>query len=414
MSQATQSDIASTLESRVSDLGKRLSERISRVVDSVETRPQGPIKLAREMGVDKMLASRLLRASANRDPIAVLHLLPGPDPLRTFATAAGKKGVPETLIADFVESVNEFEEMIRVEAGDRSGFDAILASWLPDARRGFETRRKQSIYRAMSQLKGIAADLYIASAFIAPSAEDDFLDVVWTFGYMGLQRLRPNVTFKLATRRVSAPHGSTTTPKPRHPRSLDGSEVDGIEGLIIPDYSTAPLPPFNMQQAGNVMHYTLGDKRFGPKATLDLVFIENNQQELPRTIPAEPRRKRFVYTDISTPVQLLVFDLILHRDIQGPSDVGLLLYNTGAQGVADVNDCSRDIDRLEMAETVQSLGSGLDSCRVTEAPWYTEHLSNVCRHLRWDADAFRPYRTRIDYPLFGSQVALTYDGLTTR
>ncbi len=413
MTQLQRAETPPNLEVRVTTLGRRLSERINSVIDSVENRPKGPMRLAKEMGVDKMLASRLLRAAAHRDPIAVLQLMPGPDPLRLFAVAAGKKGVPATIISDFMASVEEFEEMIREEAGDRSGFDAILATWLPDARRGFETRRKQSIYRAMSQLKGVAADTYIASAIIAPSAEGEFLDVVWTFAYLGLQRLRPNVTFRLATRRISSPHGGSTERKPRHPRSLDGSQVQAIEGLIIRDYSTYPLPPFEVQAAGDVMHYTLGDKRFGPKATLDLVITENNHQELPRAIPADPRRKRFVYTDVSTPVQLLVFDLLLHRDIQGVSDVGLLLYDTGAQGVANVNDRSRDIDRLEMVETVQSLGTGLGACRISEAPWYIEHLGTICRRLNWNADEFKPYRARIDYPLYGTQVALTYDGLTT-
>ena len=413
MAQVQEGKTALDLEQRVNILGRRLSDRISRVVDSVEGRPQGPIKLAKEMGVDKMLASRLLRAAAHRDPVAVLQLMPGPDPLRAFAAAASRKGAPQTIVAEFMASVDEFEQMIRAEAGDRGGFDAILTCWLPNARRGFETRRKQSIFKAMSQLKGVVADTYVASALIAPSAGGEFLDVVWTFAYHGLQRLRPNATFKVATRRVSTPHGGSARPRPRHPRSLEGAEVHGMEDLIIRDYSTDPLPPFNVHAAGDVMHYTLGDKRFGPRATLDLVLTENNPQELPRAIPAAPRRKRFVYIDISTPTKLFVFDLLLHRDIQGPSDVGLLLYDTGAQGIADVNDRSRDIDRMEMAETVQSLGRGVDGCRISEAPWYVEHLGNICRRLGLNPDEFRPYRARIDYPLYSSQIALTYDGLTT-
>lgn len=412
MPSSVQIDFPPNLEARAAALGRKLADRVSHVVGALPTQPQGPVLLAKAVGVDKVLTSRLLRAAASRDPIAVLQLMPGPDPLRGFATAAGKKGVPTNLVKDLIESADDFDAMIRVEAGDRGGFDAILASWLPEARAEFELRRKQAVFRAMSQLKGIAADAYVASAMIAPNPDGAHLDVVWTFGYMGLQRLRPNAPFKLVSRRVSAPHAPNDAKPPRHPLTLDGHESEGIEGLLIRGYCTSPLPPLSVTRAGDSMHYALADDLFGPRSLRDLVFCEVNLAELPRAIPATPKRKRFVYTDISTPASLLVFDLLLHKDIRGPSDAGLLIYDTGAQGTANVNDPARDVDRLDLSESIASLGSGLAKTRISEAPWYTAHLQTICEKRGWNPGDFHPYRTRIDYPLYGTQIALTYDGLT--
>lgn len=401
---------ASDLEARVATLGRKLSVQISRVVEALPGEPQGPVLVAKVVGVDKVLTSRLLRAAASRDPVAAVQLLPGPDPLRNFANCAGKKGVPTPLVNDFVESVNDFEEMIRTEAGSRSGFDAILASWLPEARGEFELRRKQSIFRAMSELKGKSALLNLATAMLHPSADGEHLDIVWVFAYVGLRRLRPGVVLKFATRRVETPHGDGIQRAPRRPRTLDGEEVEGLDGLLLEELCSTPKPEVHVHRAGDRVHYTIGNPAlFGPRSSIDLAFAEVNLRELPRYMPIEPRRKRFVYTDVSTPVELMVFDALIHEDILGGTDPSLLLYDTTGRGIADINDRSRDVDRLDLMETLSPLGRGVDSCRVGELPGYVKLLKQVCAKLGWEERTMRAFRSRIDYPLYGSQVALAYE-----
>ena len=78
-------------------------------------------------------------------------------------------------------------------------------------------------------------------------------------------------------------------------------------------------------------------------------------------------------------------------------------------GIADVNDPTRDIDRLELSESVQLLGRGLARCRTAEIPRYVEMLRRVCEALRWDGERFRAYRCRIEYPIYGSQVVMAFE-----
>jgi hypothetical protein len=35
-------------------------------------------------------------------------------------------------------------------------------------------------------------------------------------------------------------------------------------------------------------------------------------------------------------------------------------------------------------------------------------IRDVCRRLRWDEMAFRGYRCRVDYPIYGSQIAMAF------
>lgn len=401
-----------SLQAQVARIGGKLGDRVARLVAAVPGAPTGPVGLARAIGIDKVLASRVLRAAGSRDPVAVLQMIPGPEPLRRLATAAGRKGVSAHLVAELQRAVDEFDELIRSEVGDRSALDAILASWLPEARGEFELRRKQATFRALSQLRGQMARTFVSAAFMHPSPDGERIDIVWIVGLLGLQRLRPGTTVKFATRRVSAPGG-----QPRTPTTLDGRSVDGFDGLRLDEFSSDPPARLEVHRVGEVVHYTWADEGFGPRSATDLVFAEVNKAEIARYVAAGSRRKRYVFAEVTTPAELLVFDAIVHESLLtgaaavapgGSVDPTLYIYDTSFEGVANVNDRARDIDRLDLVEQVQPLGKGVDNFRVAEVPWYPQLLRQVCERMGWDETALRGYRARIDYPLYGSQVAIAF------
>ncbi|WP_428937472.1 hypothetical protein [Fontivita pretiosa] len=394
------------LEARISQIGGQLARRVSRVVAAIPGSPAGPVRLARAVGIDKVLASRLLRAAAGKDPVAVLKMMPGPEPLRRFASAAAKAGVARELVEQFQAAVAEFDELIRTEAGDRSGLDAILSAWLPEARQEFELRRKQAVYRAMSQLKGSSADVLLQTVFIHRSQDDpDQLDLVWVMGLLGLQRLRPDCMVKFASRRVAF---DKSTGQQRRPETLDGTPIEGYEGLLVQEFCSRPLAPVRVHPMNEVVYYTLGQNGFGPPSATDLVFVEVNRHELPRTVPPDRPRKRWVSAEITVAAKILVFDALVHRDLN-PTEPELFIYDTSFDGLANVNDPARDIDRMDLAESVQSMGTGIGKFRTTDVPWYPQLLSRVCQKLGWDGNALVGYRCRIDYPLYGSQVAMAWN-----
>ena len=77
-------------------------------------------------------------------------------------------------------------------------------------------------------------------------------------------------------------------------------------------------------------------------------------------------------------------------------------------GVANVNDPTRDIDRLDLAETITPLGTGTAKFRTADVPNYSDLLQTTCAKLKWNGDSFRGYRCAIDYPIYGSQVAIAF------
>src|SRR5262245_14642128 len=164
--------ICDSLELRINRIGETLRARLARILEQVPGADAGPQRLAAELKLDKVLASRLLKAVRSADAMSVIHRAPGPEPLRRVIRASVRHGVKAGDISAAQQAVDEFEELIRADVGDRSSLEAILSSWVPEARRAFELRRKQATFRAISQLKGMQADVFSETAIFWPSSDD--------------------------------------------------------------------------------------------------------------------------------------------------------------------------------------------------------------------------------------------------
>jgi hypothetical protein len=338
------------------------------------------------------------------DPLAAVHRAPGPQPLRRVLKASARRGVDQSLIGRATEAVDRFEELIRDGTGDRSSLDAVLSAWVPEARRDFEMRRKQAAFRAISQLKGVEAGTIVATVFLHPSKDADRIDIVWASGLVGLHRLRPGAPVKFATRKIATQEAG----QGRRPLSLGGDPLEGLEGGRLDEFCSTPPPEIDIDRVGDVVHYTLADGAFGRSHAADLIFAEVDLAELPRRLPKGSPRKRYVFAEASLPARVLQLDAFVHDDLlTGPPQ--LRLYDTALDGIADANDPTRDIDQLDMLESIDPLGRGVGRARSNDVPRYTALTAHVCEQMSWDGGAMHGFRCRIEYPVYGSQVTMLFE-----
>ncbi len=392
------------LQARIIRTGEDLLAGLSNAVGTLSASRSGPQAFARQIGIDKVLASRVLKTIRSEDPLAAIHRSPGPEPLKRLIKAMAKAGADPSALEAAGLAVERFESLIRDDVGDRGSLDAIVSVWVPEARKEFELRRKQSLYKALSHLKGAQAETSMATVFLYPSATDpDRVDVVWITGVFGLHRLRPDVSVRFATRSVG---GATDG---REPMTLDGAPIGSSANLILREFCSDPAPSLDVSQTETAVQYLLDGNSFGPRSAVDIVFGEVNRADIPRFAGKDPNRKGFVFAEVTVSCKAMQFDALIHQDLLGATDPSLRLYDTSFEGVADPNDPGRDIDRLDLLETIEPLGAGIDRCRSTVVRRYSAMLEHVCSKMGWDADAFRAFRTTIDYPLYGSQVAMTFD-----
>jgi hypothetical protein len=390
------------LEVHIASVGDALLNSLREVLAAVPRPSPGPQALARTLGVDKVLASRVLKATRSRDPMSATHCMPGPDPLRRLVKAAARRGASPELIAQAGAAIDQFELLIRDRVGDRSLLDAILSAWVPDARREFELRRKQAAFKALSQMRGVQTDIILATVILSPSADGEHIDVVWINGLYGVHRVRPGVRVKVSTRRMSRDGAD------RRPVSLEGTPVSDLAHLLLRDFCSDDLPRIEVNQVGEVVHYTLGGEEFGAASGVDMVFAEANIAELQRYFPTGSDRRSYFFAEVTSPARLLHFDVLVHEDLYPGPAPQLRIYDTSFEGVASPNDASRDMDQLDMLETLDSLGMGITRFRSVEVPRYADMLRHVFQRMGFDGARFRGHRCRIDYPVYGSQITVMF------
>ena len=388
---------------RVSQLGEELNGTISTLLSEIPGSPHSPQKLAQTLGLDKVFTSRLLKAMREHDPLGVVHLMPGPEPLRRLAKSFKRRSCNADQTRKLEVVIDRFDQMIRQEAGDRSSFAALVTSWLPSAKEALELRHRQAAYKAMSLLRGSSVDVNASAVLLNPSEDPGRIDVVWIFGIYGLRRMRPGVVTKFSTRRVVDQN------EPRQPLSLDGDPIEDLTSLRLDQFCFSPPAPMEAQTVGESCHYLLGDAGFGPNSAVDLVFAELNRSEIASVLPKGSNRKGWFFSSIGQPSRRLQFDVFVHRDLYRGRDPELIVYDTSVDGVADVNDPVRDVDRIETSAAVEVLGFGDARAHTRDIPNYVQLLEHVYSRLGWNVQEHRGYRCSIDFPIYGSQVSLAFE-----
>jgi len=384
---------------KIRQVGKDLSITLRRVLEALPDKPHRPGELARKLGLNRDISGRVLKAISKKDPLSVTHIIPGPEPLRSLLRAAAKRKVTDTIIARAESAIQQFDQLIRNEAGTRSALDAIISSTEPKTREKFEVASRHSVFKGMNQLKGIQAETWLSTTLIHPSAEDPaHHDIALIHGALQIQRLRPGVTVKFTYREL-------IEEDEKEPGSNNSTELGT---LPLNHFFTNPPARLESYRTGKVNVYTLADDHLGPSSVVDMLVLDHHPGALERYDSSDPVNKKGTFVSPDIPVKTLIFDTLLHEDAYPGSDPDLAVYDMGVEGAASVNNPTRDADRVDMHTPVEFLGKGTHRFYAQEIPNYPDMLHYVCKQYGWDNNCFRGYRCRIQYPVHGWQVCMSF------
>jgi hypothetical protein len=381
---------------KIRQVGVDLASSFRTVIEALPGQPSRPSHLARELGLNRAISSKVLLAIGKQDPMEVTHVIPGPEPLRSLLQAAAGKDVHPAHLQRAQEAVRRFDALIRNDAGTRSALDAIISSSLPAAREKFELASKYSIFKGMSQLKGVQAETWLGTAIVTPAKDDPQRhDLTWLTGALSIQRLRADVTIRFSYRSLRD-HGN-------------GGEPHSPSAVPMEQFCIHPPAPLEAHPNGDVIDYTLPSHRIGPQHVSDMLVVDHHPAAMRRFAKPNLRRRNSLFVEPAFPVSLLLFDTILHKDAFPGSDPQLYIYDTGTKGIANVNDPTRDIDRMHMHEAVEFLGHDIRRFQWMEIPRYSEMLAHLAGHYGWDPQEYRGYRCRMQYPVYGWQIAMSFE-----
>jgi len=397
------SNTAQSIEQRLGRATERLRQALSDVIDLVPVRVKKPAEFQRVLKLDRSLSSRLLRSVRMHDPLACLHRLPGPHGVRLLLRAAGKAIGDQKAVRRTEEALVDLENLVTTEFGEWKDLTAAISGWLPEAREQVEMANRQTAFKAMSVIKGVMADAEVSVTLIYPGSNNaDWVDRAGITGICRMKRLRPGAPMGLL-------HGSSIAPPPGTQRlSLTGDPIDPRHSApLLGDFSSRPTPRFDVQIQGDTVHYVLKGDGVGLGSMVDLFFADVMRGRYPTHARVSPRPAT-PGAVIDIPVKTLIVDILVHEDVWPGVEPELRMYDTAGRGVANPTDASRDMDRIDVLESIQEIGTRMERFRTKEVARYVEMVRFVCDQLGWDSNRFRGYRCRVDYPVYGTQVSMIF------
>jgi hypothetical protein len=312
---------------------------------------------------------------------------------------AARAGVDAACLLKVEEAINAVEALLEDEVGNRQSLDAILSEWVHDFRAGFELRHKASAFRAMSALRGVHARAVIFTIIIHPSADPQRHDSIGIDAFIGCRRIRPSAVLRTLHAHFA--------PSPFALQGLDGQPLSNMRDLYVPDFSTVPYENLGVRQYDQFIEATIEDLPLGKGEGLDLVTAQLLRGLHRATRGAGPPTAG-TGGQAEPPAEHMIVDALLHEDVWPGIRPELRLFDTVVRGITHPDDPLRQGDRLDMVETVRTLGQGPQAFRIIEFPRYAELIEYVCSKVGWDPQRLRGYRCKIRYPIYGCQVGLAF------
>lgn len=391
------------MRERLLALSDRFRRSIRAVLRSLPGDDLRPIPLARQLGLNKNLTSRLLGALARDDGFALLRELPGPAPLASFLRAAEEAGASATSLRSARTVLEAFRSLLEQEFGDKTHLDTMLAAHLPEVHARAELTARQLAFRGASLVKGLSVDVDVACFLVVPSRERPaFADVGIISGRVGLRRLRPGVPIRVIG---AVNHGpASATPDAPGLRQADLAERFSLE------FSDKPLP-LSIRSYASRTEYWLDDRGVGPKSAVNVFVSEFHRERiaLERPVPGRRDTRSYSVWVVDEPCRALLLDQFVHKDIWPHLAPQLQVYDTAKNGRTTPMDEDRSADLMPTTDRIESLGRDAAGFDTPLVPRYLEMLRFACDAWGWDLDSMRGYRCVSRYPFYSSQVSFCWN-----
>jgi hypothetical protein len=397
-----------TFEAETAAAVQRLRAALAELIAGVRGRVVKPTDLRRALGVDMNVCCKVLRVVSASGPLSASLHLPGIMALRMFLKAARKAGVREPAVKAAAQATDEFEELVKKHADDRTTFDSMVSALVDGedaAQITFQHRR--ATFRGQRHLFGLEVRVQMKCLIVQPSEHDPrLLDLANVTGFVSLRRLRPTRAPIVLSPAYTMNDDGTLRDVQREPLIPTPDQTAGV--ALLREFCSEPtLQLRTVPGAPGRVYGELTGVGVGKTAAVTCVEGHLNRAAVPRF--REPGNEVGAHlAEVRIPCETLLLDLVIREDTCGPINPTAL---TSADHLAEVRPPGTYApwQHLEPLEPVAHLGKGASVLYTPDYPRYPELGRYAFEQVGWDGDRFDVYRCRIEYPILPSTVALFFD-----
>lgn len=359
-------------------------------------------QLRRLLGLSQQVSWGLFNAMTARDARALASLLPGRRAMDRFFDAAREQGVGAERVERARAAFERFEATAARHAGSRSSFETMVAdlgSGEGDA--GTILRHKRAVSRGMSHLWGWQARLVCGIRIMHPSATPGLLDTVFIKGMVGVRRTRRTVPLQLTAYR-GRPIGPGDPVPQGVPEPLDPRETGPDAIGLLQDFCSKPLPRFRPRVgAQGYRCHELVDQGLG--AAGEVTYFTGESCRADTAAPGSvPGAGIAMAKSMDIPIEVFTADLLMHRSTCDTRVPEVRVFACPLDGSMEV----READLLPMTERADYLGEGVSAGRTPLIPRYSEMVGYAMDRMGWNAEEFRVFRCKVEYPVMHTRVLM--------
>jgi hypothetical protein len=363
-----------------------------------------PIDLQRAAGADYRICWQVFSVLRSETALAAANHVPRLPSLRRMLDAAEALGVSAEVVGAVQTAIQEFNQVVKVHAGDRSAFDAMVAGVSPGgSSESTDLYHRRMAYKSLSHIWGMQVETFSRLVLVRPAASGEGTDECMLNKKLQVRRLRPGVSSRVHGF-LERPLADAAAQQALEPIDRTAAEIYGAP--LLPEFCSQPVPPLKTVRTDDGWNYSeLAGEELGRRSAVDLTF-SGIYRGLPPKTDAEGRPLISVGTLMTFPTGLLIFDLAVHRPSYGTVSPEAVVY--AALRGNDSPASGPPAQQLPVREPVVSLGSGADAVQTPDVPAYPEMFRRVCAILGWEAEEFDVYRLRLVFPVLSSDVKLQF------
>lgn len=391
----------------------RLRESLANVLDAVGANVRVPHSITRDFGVDKSLSAKLARVVREPDPYAAALNVPGDEAMRIFSRTMRDAGAPIETLTALRNSVDSFQDMVRTHCdGDRATLEMLAASALPGSKPSIKQQQqletfRRNMFRGASAIFGVQARVQLAADFLSPTRGDDSrYDVTLLNGLVDLRRIRSDVTWAVSSMRTIQADGQPGELAPFEPVDPD-CRIEHGEAPLLRDFCSSPIPDLRVTDtADRVRRFELPEGPVGSTSAVTLFTGWTYRSASARlSTPEEPIREHFV--SLNTPVETVIQDLFMHKDLLFARHSTVQLYSQLPGGVSYPNG-PRDRGMLPLFEQIRDLSGSPVHPATPDVSQYTRIIQYTIERLGFSLNDFHGVRVQLNYPPIPSMLMYRY------
>lgn len=391
-------------EVQARDIAQRVRRTLADLLAGVGADPTRPQSVARQLGLDKNLAWKASKIVTDEDPLTSIPRVPGRSGQRILLDAFTQAGAARVAIEAAREAMAEVERMIETHAGSRETLEMMLAALSPQVQVERDEATRKMAFQGNSAIWGVQARVQQSTHFVAPAQNPDELMISIMSGLVDLRRLRANTPWTVAWVRSWTDQGVLLPPSPREP--LDPRRPEGGPPVLL-DYSSSPLPRLRERKGQNgVLRYEIFEGGVGNTSVSTCITGWVMRSGTGRWRTDDDHFGEHAVS-ISTPVEVVVHDLFVHKSLDFAMRPQMHLYSQLPNGPLYPFD-GLELGKMPIAEEITELGMPAD-LTTPELPRLPAMVEMACEKMGFSAKEFRGFRVRLKYPPIPTMLVMRYE-----